>query len=265
MPDSLSPYAEKPLVRGVDYDPPTDEELGRARQNKPPFRFIPEHDGTLSLESAVFQALGYASTCWENMEGTGVFASDRAKECGEALVDFVRRFDPAAEKIPPGVKYSDTHGPTVQVGDGMITHPDPDMTVWLAVDGNGVGNTVAEWLETRARLHELEETCTRMASSTAATHQPDWSLRLEVLRILAGAGTPAEAWPALAPPVLAFVTEGDSPRGPAPDWAGSLEAAWGIIANAGGGDWANETPEWQEAATRWRDAYHAALATEADR
>lgn len=37
------------------------------------------------------------------------------------------------------------------------------------------------------------------------------------------------------------------------------EAAWGIIANAGGGDWTKETPEWQKAATRWRDAYHETL------
>lgn len=34
------------------------------------------------------------------------------------------------------------------------------------------------------------------------------------------------------------------------------EAAWGIIANAGGGDWARESPDWQEAAARWRDQYH---------
>ena len=33
----------------------------------------------------------------------------------------------------------------------------------------------------------------------------------------------------------------------------AIEAAWGIIANAGGGDWTKETPEWQEAAARWRD------------
>ena len=35
----------------------------------------------------------------------------------------------------------------------------------------------------------------------------------------------------------------------------ALELAWGLIANAGGGDWSNETPEWQEAAERWRDEY----------
>lgn len=37
------------------------------------------------------------------------------------------------------------------------------------------------------------------------------------------------------------------------------EAAWGIIANAGEGNWDNETPEWREAAERWRDAYHETL------
>lgn len=37
------------------------------------------------------------------------------------------------------------------------------------------------------------------------------------------------------------------------------ELAWGIIANAGGGDWDRETAEWREAAVWWRDKYHAAL------
>lgn len=44
---------------------------------------------------------------------------------------------------------------------------------------------------------------------------------------------------------------------PAP--AGSadlLEWAWGIIANAGGGNWELESQGWREAAARWRDAYH---------
>ncbi len=34
-----------------------------------------------------------------------------------------------------------------------------------------------------------------------------------------------------------------------------LEAAWGIIANAGGSDWTRESEEWREAAARWRDEY----------
>ena len=38
-----------------------------------------------------------------------------------------------------------------------------------------------------------------------------------------------------------------------------LEEAWGLIANAGMGDWEKETPEWRIAAGRWRDEYHTAL------
>jgi len=36
-----------------------------------------------------------------------------------------------------------------------------------------------------------------------------------------------------------------------------LEAAWGIIANAYGGDWDKSHKEWHEAAIRWRDKWHA--------
>jgi hypothetical protein len=40
-----------------------------------------------------------------------------------------------------------------------------------------------------------------------------------------------------------------------------LESAWGIIANAGGGDWELEKPEWQDAAIRWRNHYHRFLSS----
>lgn len=38
-----------------------------------------------------------------------------------------------------------------------------------------------------------------------------------------------------------------------------LEAAWGIIANAGGGDWTKESREWRIAAARWRSSYFRRL------
>ncbi len=38
------------------------------------------------------------------------------------------------------------------------------------------------------------------------------------------------------------------------------ETAWGIIANAGEGSWKREAAGWQEAAAKWRDRWHAALA-----
>lgn len=43
-----------------------------------------------------------------------------------------------------------------------------------------------------------------------------------------------------------------------------LEAAWGIIANAGcpRGDWSGMPDDWREAAGRWRDAYHTERRTQ---
>jgi hypothetical protein len=38
-----------------------------------------------------------------------------------------------------------------------------------------------------------------------------------------------------------------------------LESAWGIIANANGGDWDKATPEWKDAAIRWRDNYFTSI------
>lgn len=42
------------------------------------------------LATAVFTCLGAASTCWESLDGTGVFQSDRAKDIGDELVGFIR-------------------------------------------------------------------------------------------------------------------------------------------------------------------------------
>lgn len=32
--------------------------------------------------------------------------------------------------------------------------------------------------------------------------------------------------------------------------------AWTVIANANEGNWDSTSPEWREAATKWRDAWH---------
>jgi hypothetical protein len=44
-----------------------------------------------------------------------------------------------------------------------------------------------------------------------------------------------------------------------------LETAWGVIANAGVslGDWKSMTPEWQDAAEKWRDEWHKMLSANA--
>jgi len=46
----------------------------------------------------------------------------------------------------------------------------------------------------------------------------------------------------------------------------SEETAWGIIANAYGGDWdqASESSGWKKAAERWRDEYHKHLPSASD-
>ena len=38
-----------------------------------------------------------------------------------------------------------------------------------------------------------------------------------------------------------------------------LEIAWGVIANASGGDWTKETQEWRQAAAKWRDDWLAEI------
>ena len=53
------------------------------------YEFSRDFDGQLTLASAVFQALGSASVCWEKPEGAGVFDSTRAREVGDALVELL--------------------------------------------------------------------------------------------------------------------------------------------------------------------------------
>lgn len=55
----------------------------------PEFEFSHEHDGSLSLGSAIRQAIGAASTCWEDLVGTGVFDEERANEIADTLHGFV--------------------------------------------------------------------------------------------------------------------------------------------------------------------------------
>lgn len=42
------------------------------------------------LVTAVFLCLGAASVCWDSMDGTGVFQSERAEAIGNELVAFIR-------------------------------------------------------------------------------------------------------------------------------------------------------------------------------
>jgi hypothetical protein len=50
------------------------------------FEFKKEEDGSLPLRSAVFQAIGAASVCWDD---AGVFQEDLATEIGESLIKLI--------------------------------------------------------------------------------------------------------------------------------------------------------------------------------
>lgn len=43
-----------------------------------------------TLVEAIAQTVGYASTCWENMSGTGVFQTDQARDAVTSLENYLR-------------------------------------------------------------------------------------------------------------------------------------------------------------------------------
>lgn len=56
---------------------------------QPPFEF----DRAVTRADHVFQALGAASVCWDNLSGAGVFDSTRAKAIGDALLVYLAEHD----------------------------------------------------------------------------------------------------------------------------------------------------------------------------
>lgn len=45
-----------------------------------------------TLEEAIGLSIGAASACWDNLEGAGVFESERAAAISETLLDLVRGY-----------------------------------------------------------------------------------------------------------------------------------------------------------------------------
>jgi hypothetical protein len=62
------------------------------------FAFVHDHDGSLTLRSAIFQAIGAASTCWDTLDKAGVFHSEQAKAIGDAVCALIIEKFPAAER-----------------------------------------------------------------------------------------------------------------------------------------------------------------------
>jgi hypothetical protein len=88
--------AEIPPTRDDAADPAADAaaeiaedvQQGQEYDGEEPFEFVPDSDGTITLRNAIFQALGAASVCWDDMYQTGEFDSATALKIGEALTDF---------------------------------------------------------------------------------------------------------------------------------------------------------------------------------
>jgi len=52
-------------------------------------RILPEEDNT-NLSEIVHQAIGAASTCWEHLDGTGIFDDARARQIADELIAFIK-------------------------------------------------------------------------------------------------------------------------------------------------------------------------------
>lgn len=51
-----------------------------------------EFDRCESIDDYVFQALGAASVCWDDVSGAGVFDSERAVAIGQALLIKIKEY-----------------------------------------------------------------------------------------------------------------------------------------------------------------------------
>jgi hypothetical protein len=66
---------------------------------------------------------------------------------------------------------------------------------------------------------------------------------------------------ALEAALLALPADRPLPEAPTnpPNLADAAEMLWTVVANVSGGDWTQQSQDWQEAAARWRDNYFAAM------
>lgn len=132
---------DQPEERGSDMtatNPRTDDD----------FTFSPDHDGSLSIKSAVFQALGAASVCWDDMIGTGVFDSDRAKRIGDALVAEIASRSAATGEVDQERLYA---SPTADVWAEEFAKVRPDVDQGLMI------GWFANAMETAINLHERKK------------------------------------------------------------------------------------------------------------
>lgn len=105
-------------------------------------RALPEtHE---SLVSVVYQAVGAASVCWENMSGTGVFDDVRAREVAEDLLEKISVFTGLGEphlglatnaQLREELRVREEMGHT----DDDYQTLEPDRALWQVVTEEWVG------------------------------------------------------------------------------------------------------------------------------
>lgn len=102
----------------------------------PGFVLEPHH----SVPEAVFMALGAASTCWDDLSGTGVFHSEAAKEIGEKLLAHLYAWVGSAQKVgPDDVLILRASSPTIDALDRWLN----DLTVAHNIDPEVLADALA--------------------------------------------------------------------------------------------------------------------------
>lgn len=65
-------------------------------------RKVPTFENCKTIGEVLFQAMGFASVCWDNMENTGEFQVTLAKEAGEAALarieEMIRKINDDAKR-----------------------------------------------------------------------------------------------------------------------------------------------------------------------
>lgn len=112
----------------------------------------------------------------------------------------------------------------------------------------------AELVESLA--HELREAA--LTAQGGVPPSPDDAQQQRISTALRGL---LEQWQQSVAELRARIAELESAGG-VPPWEQLKDAAemlWVVLANVSGGDWTQQSQEWQDAAARWRDNYFAAL------
>jgi NTP pyrophosphatase (non-canonical NTP hydrolase) len=107
--------------------------------------------GTNTIESAVYQAMGGASGCWETLTGAGEFDSGRCLQISEILLDFIRTHTETIERAPYLVILSALNS---ALGDGRNLMETVDVQMLCLAEETGEAIKAWRRFTNRARVSE---------------------------------------------------------------------------------------------------------------